>query len=95
MSNTYRLHALFSGNVQRVGFRWTVVEYAKKHQLLGSVENLSNGKVEVYAYGALRDLEDFLKDLCNSPGFATIAGCEQEIESYENKLPQEFKIIRG
>ncbi len=66
------LHALFRGRVQGVGFRWTVVDHAEKFRLTGTVKNLSNGSVEVYAYGDKRRLESFLEALQIDPGSACI-----------------------
>lgn len=55
------LHAIYQGRVQGVGFRWTVVECAEKFHLTGTVKNLANGNVEVYAQGTKESLEEFLE----------------------------------
>lgn len=66
------LHAIFSGRVQGVGFRWTVSALAATHQLSGTVKNLENGKVEVYAVGSKEKLEAFVDGLKAHPGAARI-----------------------
>ncbi len=46
-----RVRALVSGRVQHVGFRYWTCEQAEKLGLTGSVENLSDGSVEVFFQG--------------------------------------------
>lgn len=78
-----QLHAIFHGRVQGVGFRWTVVECAEKHHLVGTTKNLPNGTVEVIAQGAQEDLENFLATVKNCRGSVQIAKIET---SYEEKV---------
>ena len=66
------LHAIFKGRVQGVGFRWTVVACAEKFKLTGTVKNLSDGTVEVYAQGPKETLQSFLEFLQNNPDSARI-----------------------
>ena len=56
-----RLHALFSGRVQGVGFRYTAERLAHHFPVTGFVKNLPDGKVEVIAEGEEDMLKDFLK----------------------------------
>ena len=46
-----RMHAVFTGRVQGVGFRFTVCRIAEQFPVDGLVRNLSNGDVEVIAEG--------------------------------------------
>ena len=46
-----RIHAIYSGRVQGVGFRFTVLELASSLALGGFVRNLPDGDVEVVAEG--------------------------------------------
>lgn len=46
-----RVRALVSGRVQHVGFRFWTFEQAERLDLTGSVENLSDGSVEVFFQG--------------------------------------------
>ncbi len=62
-----RLHALFSGRVQGVGFRFTVCRIAEGFpQVTGFVRNLWDGDVEIIAEGPERLLSDFIHDVRNS-----------------------------
>lgn len=57
---TKRVHALYSGSVQGVGFRFTAEASARKFKVNGWVSNLRDGRVEVVAEGEETDLKDFL-----------------------------------
>ena len=61
-----QLHALFSGRVQGVGFRFTVCRIAERFSVTGFVRNLENGDVELVAEGAEPELSDFIYDIRNS-----------------------------
>lgn len=54
------LHAIVSGKVQGVGFRATAKHVARKLGLKGTVRNLSDATVEIYAQGDVSLLEKFL-----------------------------------
>ncbi len=58
-----RLHALFSGTVQGVGFRFTTERMARRYPVTGYVRNLPDGQVEVLAEGEEKSLKEFLKSL--------------------------------
>lgn len=57
------LHALFLGDVQGVGFRATAREIAKRLNLSGTVQNLPNGSVELFAVGSEEALSTLLNEL--------------------------------
>ncbi len=61
-----RMHALFSGRVQGVGFRFAVCRIAGNLDVTGFVRNLWDGDVEIVAEGADHDLSDFLQQIRNS-----------------------------
>ena len=65
-STDKQLHALFTGRVQGVGFRFMVCRIAERVSVTGFVRNLSNGEVEVVAEGTEPDLSDFIYDIRNS-----------------------------
>ena len=59
-----RLRAVVRGEVQGVGFRWSVQRQAGELGLTGYAENLPDGSVRVEAEGApdrLDQLEDYLR----------------------------------
>lgn len=55
------LHATVWGRVQGVGFRGTARYYAQQLGLKGTVSNLDDGNVEIFAQGSREKLEEFLK----------------------------------
>ncbi len=57
---TKRLHALFSGRVQGVGFRYDTIRIAAEFDVVGSVRNTVDGNVELIAEGPERELIAFL-----------------------------------
>lgn len=57
------LHVIVSGNVQGVGFRYKTQQIAQQLQLKGTVQNLSNGNVEIFIQGTNEELDLFLKKL--------------------------------
>jgi acylphosphatase len=65
-------HAIVSGRVQGVGYRFFVRDQAKKLGIKGFVRNLFNGEVEVLAQGKRDDLEQFLKLLYKGPQMAWV-----------------------
>lgn len=57
--NRQRLKVLYSGNVQGVGFRYTVKTTATGFEVTGIVRNLPDGRVELIAEGDRAELEAF------------------------------------
>ena len=59
-----RLIAYFSGQVQGVGFRYTVASLARgRTTVSGTVRNLPDGRVELIAEGPMDDLRAFLEEI--------------------------------
>jgi acylphosphatase len=59
-----QLHAVVTGMVQGVGFRYFVLRCANALSLTGCVRNLPEGQVEVFAEGShdrLEQLQSFLE----------------------------------
>ena len=62
-----RLTAYFTGYVQGVGFRFTVLACARPYpQLTGFVRNLPDGRVQLVAEGPREALDAFLQDVRDS-----------------------------
>lgn len=51
---------LYEGNVQGVGFRWSVRETAKGFDVTGWVRNLPDGRVELQVTGEETEVRAFL-----------------------------------
>lgn len=60
------------GRVQNVGFRYFVVMKAGEYQINGTVKNEPDGTVVVEAEGAKEQLDIFLADLKEGPGWARV-----------------------
>lgn len=60
------VQVIFSGRVQGVGFRWTCQSIARRHPVTGTVKNLSDGTVELFADGDVRDVRSFLAEIQNA-----------------------------
>ena len=54
-----RIQVCYSGQVQGVGFRYTVRTVAQGFEVVGLVRNLLDGRVEVLAEGDRPELEAF------------------------------------
>ena len=63
---------LVTGRVQGVGFRWFVLQAARRHRLQGDVRNLSDGRVEVRAAGAASQIAALLSELEQGPSGARV-----------------------
>lgn len=76
------LQVFFEGNVQGVGFRWSVRNIAKGFDLTGWVRNLADGRVEMQVTGADAEVRAFVDALMQSELRAHIR------KHTENKLDQ-------
>lgn len=54
-----RMHVLYSGHVQGVGFRYTAKSAARGFEVTGTVRNLPDGRVELIAEGQRDELDAF------------------------------------
>ncbi len=68
---------LLSGLVQGVGYRYFVLRAAARHQVLGTVRNLPDGRVEVLAEGDREAMDQFKSDLATGPAMAEITDLEE------------------
>jgi acylphosphatase len=64
--NRRRVQILYSGNVQGVGFRYTVKSAAAGFEVTGLVRNLPDGRVELVAEGVKDELEAFQQGIRDS-----------------------------
>lgn len=60
------MQVFYEGNVQGVGFRWTVRNIAKGFDVIGSVRNLPDGRVELQATGEPDEVRAFLDAILES-----------------------------
>jgi|SRR5262245_12451153 len=59
MMTRRRMQVLYSGHVQGVGFRYTAQSVARGFEVIGTVRNLPDGRVELVAEGEASELEEF------------------------------------
>jgi acylphosphatase len=66
MAETVRMEVLFAGRVQGVGFRYTTQNLAHGFEVVGTVRNLPDGRVELLAEGTREELEAFQQAIAES-----------------------------
>lgn len=70
-------HYTISGEVQGVGYRFFAQRIAARHQVMGYVRNLADGRVEVHAEGTPEGIEGFKHDLAAGPQYARVEQVEE------------------
>lgn len=60
------IQVFYEGNVQGVGFRWTVRHIAKGFDVTGWVRNLADGRVELQVNGEENEVRAFIKAITES-----------------------------
>lgn len=68
---------LITGDVQGVGYRFFAQRAAARHQVVGYVKNLSDGRVEALAEGSASQVEAFKHDLATGPRFGRVESVEE------------------
>jgi acylphosphatase len=69
-----RRHALVTGVVQGVGFRWFVERVARSRGLGGWVRNMPDGGVELEVEGPAGEVESFLDEVRVGPRSSRVDG---------------------
>jgi acylphosphatase len=77
------LQVFYEGNVQGVGFRWSVRHVAKGFDVTGWVRNLPDGRVELQATGEEDELRAFLDGVAQGELHGLI---HKQIENKLDKL---------
>lgn len=86
------MHAIICGRVHGVGFRASTYDEAVKLNLCGTVQNLSNGTVEIFAQGTESQLKTLLSNLQNRFGAEYIQNIE--VSFYSSKeVFSDFNIL--
>ena len=66
-----------SGDVQGVGYRFFAQRAAARHQVVGYVKNLDDGRVETLVEGSPHQVEAFKHDLATGPRFGHVDHVEE------------------
>lgn len=90
--NVFRINCWFEGHVQGVGFRYQTINVAKGYEVTGTVQNLPDGRVFLYAEGGESEVTEFQKEV------------ESELQDYIRKtelksdagprMTKNFRIIQ-
>lgn len=80
-----------SGDVQGVGYRFFAQRAAARHQVVGYVKNLEDGRVEAFAEGPAQNVESFKHELATGPRFGSVDHIE-EINIDPTNLYSSFRI---
>jgi acylphosphatase len=86
--NRTRMQVLYSGNVQGVGFRYSVKSAASGFDVTGTVRNLPDGRVELVAEGQREELDAFRTGIRES-------GLEHFIKSEDVSWSEAKNDFRG
>jgi len=68
---------LISGMVQGVGFRYFAIRAAQQLDVVGTVRNLPDGRVEVVAEGEPSAMATFKTELERGPAYARVTRVEE------------------
>jgi len=82
-----------SGEVQGVGFRFFAQRAAARHQIVGYVRNLADGRVEAFVEGPPESVEGFKHELSVGPRASRVEQLE-EISVEPTGLYPIFRIER-
>ena len=84
---------IITGKVQRVGFRYSVVDFVQTNKLsiVGHVRNLPDGSVHVLAQGDLEALKELHRFCSKGPSKAQVREISQELLPI--KRPEFFEFV--
>ncbi|HZC65970.1 MAG TPA: acylphosphatase [Candidatus Dormibacteraeota bacterium] len=81
-----------SGSVQGVGFRYFAQNAAEKLHLSGFVCNLRDGRVEAFACGTAKQLDEFRAALERGPRFSKVQHIVEEPAEIDPGASRQFII---
>ena len=96
MDGMVRWQVHFSGRVQGVGFRYTVVSLAARFAVAGYVKNLPDGRVLVVAEGEAREVEGLIQAVRRRmEGYIQACQIEKGVASGEFGEAGSFEVRYG
>ena len=85
MADVHHETVFFSGHVQGVGFRYSVLQIAREFDVAGFVSNLADGRVQLEVEGAERDIGAFVEAVQEK-----MHGYIRKLERSAKKRPAQF-----
>lgn len=85
MSSVHHEAVFFSGHVQGVGFRYSVLQVAKGFEVTGFVSNLADGRVQLEVEGQAEDVTQFIEAVQEK-----MHGYIRKVERASRKRPAQF-----
>jgi acylphosphatase len=85
-------HVFISGFVQGVGFRQFVKNSAKKHEVVGWVTNLPDGRVETLLQGSKENIEQVISACNQGPMLSDVTEVDVVWEEKKDEY-HDFQII--
>lgn len=82
----------FSGRVQGVGFRYTAWQLSRSFEVVGTVQNMSDGRVKMILEGELEQIEQFINEVCEATS-GSVTKIEKVARPWSGEFA-EFEIIR-
>lgn len=86
------MHAIVRGYVQGVGFRATAYVQATRLGITGTVKNLADGTVEIFAQGEKHNLDRFLSEMKDHPRLPKVDAVDKSYYP-PSKLFKKFQIV--
>lgn len=89
------MNLVIKGKVQRVGFRYSVVDFVMTQNLpiVGHVRNMPDGSVHVLAQGDIESLKELHRFCTKGPPRAEVREVTEELESITKKNFTEFYVL--
>ncbi len=92
MNRSVAYKFIVQGRVQGVGFRWFVLNAAQELKVTGSVKNVYNGNVEIFAQSDINTIQKFKLKVKEGPALSRVDSILEIKEEFDPKL-NEFKVI--
>ena len=85
------------GKVQKVGFRYSVVDYVLTQRLpiVGHVRNLPDGSVQVIAQGDIESLKNLHRFCTKGPPRAEVREVQEDLVPIKNLSYEDFIVLNG
>ncbi len=90
-----RWHCLAMGQVQGVNYRARVAEAARRHEVVGTVENRADGTVFIDVQGPRHRVEAFLHEIRGARGASRPSSVERIADAPVASDRRGFEILRS